>query len=329
MNTEATTITSRAVRLLQSQSPLVVFLVLCAVGTICFPTFLTPLNFSNIFRQVSLYGIISIGMTLVIISGGIDLSVGATAALAAILTARLSTNLGGEYSLLVVLLPLLAGVCIGAGNAFLVARVKIPPFIATLAMMLGIRGLAFVVSGKVSVSSNASPWLVCVAEENVVGIPCIGILFVLALGVGVLVANYTSFGRSLFAIGGNEEAARMMGVSVNRSKMLAYMACGGCAAVAGVLHSLRLGFQPSFGSGWELTAIAAVVIGGTSLMGGIGKMSHTFYGVLILGTISNIIKQDGRLLESDTNLITGALLLAVILLQSKLTNQTHSVGDKS
>lgn len=323
MKTETTTRNTGAASLIQSQGPLVAFLVLCAIATMFFPTFLTPVNLANVLRQVSLIGVISIGMTFVILSGGIDLSVGSTAAVAAVLAAKLS----GEFALITVLIPILAGVCIGGINAVLITRVKIPPFIATLAMMLGARGLAFVLSGGEPVGSDTSGWFSQIAKGDILGIPCIGVVFILALGVAIIVAKHTTFGRSVYAIGGNEEAARMMGLNVNRSKMLVYMICGGCAATAGMLHALRIGSgRPDAAEGWELTAIAAVVIGGTSLTGGIGKMSHTLYGVLILGAIPNIINKQGTLTSLDNNVITGILLLAVILLQSRMANQAHSVG---
>lgn len=326
MKTDNATKNAIAANLLQSQGPLVALLVLCAVAAMFFPTFLTPLNLANILRQVSLIGVISIGMTFVILSGGIDLSVGSTAAVAAVLAAMFS----GQSELIMVLIPLLAGVGIGAVNGLLITRVKIPPFIATLAMMLGARGLAFVLSGGEPVGSDASGWCSLIAKDGILGIPYLGMVFILALGVAVLVAKHTAFGRSVYAVGGNEEAARMMGLKVNRSKMLVYMICGGCAATAGVFHAARFGsVRPDAGEGWELMAIAAVVIGGTSLTGGIGKMSHTLYGVLILGAIPNIINKQGTLTSLDNNVITGVLLLAVILMQSRMENQTHPLGGVS
>ncbi len=327
MKTESTTKYTDAVGLIQSQGPLVVLLILCTVATLSFPTFLTPVNLGNILKQVSLVGVVSIGMTFVILSGGIDLSVGSIAAVAAVLAAKLS----GQFGWIVVLIPILAGVCIGAVNGVLITRMKIPPFIATLAMMLGARGLALLLSGGEPVKSDSSAWFSQIAKGDVLGIPYLGIIFVLALGVAILVAKYTSFGRSVYAIGGNEEAARMMGLNVNRSKMFVYMICGGCAAAAGMLlTSMVDSGQPKEAVGWELTAIAAVVIGGTSLAGGIGKVGHTLYGVLILGVISNIINQISiwtplKLTSLDTDVITGTLLLAVVLLQSRITNHTRSV----
>ncbi len=324
MKTETATKHPGTASLMQSQGPLVAFLVLCAVATACFPTFLTPVNLANILRQVSLTGLVSIGMAFVILSGGIDLSVGSIAAVAAVLAAKLS----GEFPLTVVLIPILAGVCIGTVNGVLITCVKIPPFIATLAMMLGAGGLAFVLSGGGPARSDTSGWFAQIAKGDILGIPCVGVVFILALGVAIIVAKHTPFGRGVYAIGGNEEAAMMMGLNVNRSKMIVYMISGGCAATAGVLYASRFpSVLPSDTVGWELTAIAAVVISGTSLTGGIGKMSHVLYGVLILGTIPNIIKKQGTLDSMDENVITGVLLLAVILLQSRMSNQkNHSVG---
>jgi len=327
MTTETTPKKTDAASLIQSQGPLVALLVLCAVATFFFPTFLAPSNLAMVLEQISLIGVISVGMTFVILSGGIDLSVGSVAALAAARAATLATRLNGRLEVLVVLIPILAGVCIGAVNGVLITRMKIPPFIATLAMMLGARGLAFVLFGQEPVKSNGSGWFSQIGKGYVLGISYLGLIFLLAIGVGILVAKYTSFGRSVYAIGGNEEAARMMGLNVNRSKMFVYMICGGCAAAAGMLLASMLDSgPPKAAAGWELTAIAAVVISGTSLAGGIGKMSHTLYGVLILGAIPNIINKQGTLTVLDIDVITGILLLAVILLQSRMANHVKSVG---
>ncbi|MEK6247649.1 MAG: ABC transporter permease, partial [Planctomycetales bacterium] len=321
---------SRIVGLMQSQGSLVTLLALCAVASVCFPHFRTPENLANVFKQVSFSGVVSLGMAFVILSGGIDLSVGSIAAVAGVLAARLS----GQFGPIVVLVPVFVGVCLGAINGTMVTRMKITPFIATLAMMLGARGLALKLAGPggESIKSNTAGWFSQVAKGDILGIPYRGILFILALGLAIIISKRTSFGRSIYAIGGNEEAARMMGLNVNRSKMLVYMICGGCAALAGtLLASMVDSGQPTAAVGWELTAIAAVVIGGTSLCGGIGKMSHTLYGVLILGVISNIITQIAtstslKLTALDTNVVTGTLLLVVVLLQSRIANQTSTVG---
>ncbi len=322
MDTKSTAKHNGATSLVQAQGPLVALLALCVIATLLFPTFLSPVNLANILKHASLIGVISIGMTFVILSGGIDLSVGSTVAVAAVLAAKL----GDQPALTTVLVPILAGVGIGAVNAALITWGKIPPFIATLATMLGARGLAFVLADGGPVGLGVSGWFAHIATGNILGIPCLGVIFILAIGGAILVVKHTPFGRSVYAIGGNEEAARMMGLNVNRSKMLVYMICGGCAAGAGLLHAMRVGtVRPNVAEGWELTAIAAVVIGGTSLAGGIGKMSHTLYGVLILVVIDKIINMQGTLTALDSNVITGILLLAVILLQSRMANHTDQM----
>jgi len=322
MNAEAETINAEGTTGIQSQGPLVTFLVLFIIASVCFPDFRTSGNLANVARQVSMIGVVSIGMAFVILSGGIDLSVGSTAAVASILAAKLS----GEFALATVLIPILAGVGIGAVNGVLITRLSIPPFIATLATMLGARGLAFIMAGKDAIVVGVSTgWFSQVARGSVFGIPFLAMIFVLALGVAVIVSRRTSFGRTVYAVGGNEEAARMMGLSVNRCKMLVYMICGGCAGAAGMLLASRVtSVKPDVAAGWELTAIAAVVIGGTSLTGGIGKMSHVIYGVLILGIIPNVInKLPISLPTYSSHLITGVLLLAVVLLQARIAGR-HS-----
>lgn len=305
-------------RSIRAQGPLLTLLVLCALASTVFPDFRTWLNISNVLKQVSMIGLVSIGMTFVILSGGIDLSVGSTAAVAALLAAKL----GGEYGPVTALVPVLAGVCVGAANGALVTRAAMPPFIATLATMLGARGLAFIMSdGNSIVVEDPSGWFSQMARVDILGLPLFAVIFVVALIVAIAVARYTSFGRSVYAVGGNEEAARMMGLSVRRCKMAVYMICGGCAGAGGTLLASRLNSaKPDAAGGWELAAIAAVVIGGTSLTGGRGKMSHTLYGVLILGVIPNIINKFEAPLHSwYKEMITGVLLLAVILLQSRTT----------
>jgi len=301
---------------LRSAGPLIALLVLCAAASIFFPTFLTTTNLRNVFGQVGILGIVAIGMTFVILSGGIDLSVGSTAALAAVVAAQLST----KSALLPVTCPTLVGVLVGVVNGVLITRMGIPPFIATLAVMLGARGLVFLISGGEPVPVDASAWFSQVARGDFLGVPYLGIIFILFLVVAIVVANRTSFGRSVYAIGGNEEAATMMGLGVHRTKMLVYVICGGCAGTAGMPLASRLNSgQLNVAEGWELTAIGAVVVGGTSLTGGEGKMLNTLYGVLILGIIPNIINLEGTLDYWYSDLISGMLLLAVILLQSRVS----------
>lgn len=301
-----------------SQGTLVPLLVLCGVSTLCFPNFIEPTNLANILKQVSIPGIVAIGMTFVILSGGIDLSVGSTVAVTAIIMAQLS----GDSSVLALSAAVLAGALIGAMNGLLIAYARIEPFIATLATMLGLRGLAFIMANGESVKTAKDTWLAQFAWVDIGIIPLIGIIFILILLVAMVVAGHSRFGRSLYAMGGNEEAAVMMGLNVKRNKMLVYVICGLLSGVAGVMFASRNGpGQPTAAEGYELVAIAAVVIGGTSLAGGIGKMSYTLYGVLILGVIPNVNNHHGVLSYWYVDMVRGLLLLAVILLQSRLTRK--------
>lgn len=340
MKTDGTALRTGAKDLVKSQGPLVTLVVLCAVGLL-FPAFRNPVNAANILGQVSPTGLVSIGMAFVILSGGIDLSVGSIVALTSILAVHLSDRFGPAA----LLVPILVGIAIGWLNGVLVTRGRMPPFIATLATMLGVRGLAFIVAAACSGAddtaqpTNVPEWFSEIDAGDVFGIPYPAIFFILALVMAVVVSKYTSFGRSVYAVGGSEEAAKMMGLSVNKCKMLVYMICGGCAGAAGLLFASRVtAMRPDAAVGWELIAIAAVVISGTALTGGVGKIGHTIYGVLILGIIPNLINHlindEGfvRLLKSllptealpssippwYNEMITGALLLAVVLLQWRM-----------
>jgi ribose/xylose/arabinose/galactoside ABC-type transport system permease subunit len=299
---------------LKEHKALPALLVLVIVASFAFDTFFTGLNLKNVFRQVSMLGMVSIGMTLVMIGGGIDLSVGSVAAVAAILAAYLC-----ERSALVAMsVPLLVGLAFGLGNGLIITRLRITPFIATLATMLGARGLAFVIShGETVRPTSPDPAFSELARGSVLDIPYLGILFVAATVVFVVVLGYSGFGRRIYAMGGNEEAAKMMGLKVNQTKVWTYALSGLMAGLAGVLLASRLGSgQPYAGGGWELTAIAAVVIGGTLTSGGVGTMMGTLYGVLIIGVITNMVNLFGNLPYWYSNLVTALLLLVVILLQS-------------
>ncbi len=298
----------------REQKALPALLFLFVLASFWFEPFFTALNLKNVLRQVSMLGMVSIGMTLVMLTGGIDLSVGAVAAVAAIVAAKLS-----DGALLVALLvPLLAGLAFGLLNGLLVTHLKIPPFIATLATMLGARGGAFLISGGETVRPRQPvAGFSEVSRGAILGIPYLGLLFIVAILVFVIMLKYAALGRRIYAVGGNEEAARMMGLEVNRTKLVTYALSGLMAALAGVLLASRLGSgQPYAGSGWELTAIAAVVIGGTLTSGGAGSMIGTLYGVLIVGVITNMVNLFGNLPYWYSNLVTALLLLVVILLQA-------------
>jgi ribose/xylose/arabinose/galactoside ABC-type transport system permease subunit len=310
---------SQTITFAQSNGTLCALIVLCVIASLSFPAFFTSLNLSNIVKQQSMIGLVAIGMTFVILSGGIDLSVGSIVAVSAVVAAMLS----GQFILFPVVVPILVGLCIGIANGLLITKLRISPFIATLAMMLGARGLAFIITGGETVRSPAVTEVFIQISRGYVWIfPYFGIIFFLFIVAASIVLNRTSFGRRIYAVGGNEEAARMMGLDVDKEKIIVYAISGGLSGAAGVLLTSRLGSgQPYVAGGWELSAIAAVVIGGTLLTGGVGKMSGTLWGVLILGVISNMINMLGTLEYWYANFATGILLLTVILLQSHVSKQ--------
>ncbi len=309
---------------MKAHAPLVMLAVLCVIGVICFPAFGTTTNVVNIFRRVSISGLVTIGMAFVILSGGIDLSVGSITVVASIVSVQFCES----SALLAIAAPLAVGLVFGALNGTLITFGRIPPFITTLAMMLGVRGLAFILAGDTaSQTVNAPGWFGELYRDDIFGIPYPTIILALAFGVAIVVSKYTSFGRSVYAVGGGEEAAGMMGLSVKKSKTLVYVISGLCAGLAGLLLASQLkASDPSAEPGLELTAIAAVVIGGIPLTGGLGKIGQVICGVLILGLIPNFINlfrmRYGIDLPSWYNeMITGMLLLAVVLLQSRIAKK--------
>jgi ribose transport system permease protein len=301
----------------RSHGAFVALAIMFIAASLSFDVFFTFLNLTNIFRQVSMIGLVSIGMTFVILTGGIDLSVGSIAAVAAVVAAGLSN----QFVLFPVAIPIIVGALIGCVNGLIITKLRIQPFIATLSMMLGVRGIAFIISkGEPVRSPHLSEVFTQIARGDIFGIPNFGVFFIISTITAAIVLKYTSFGRRLYAIGGKEEAARMMGLNVDKEKVLVYTISGFCSGFAGMLLASRLGSgQPYAASGWELNAIAAVVIGGTLLSGGVGNVVNTIYGVFILGIISNAINLIGTLPYWYANLATGIILLVVILMQSRFS----------
>lgn len=256
-----------------------------AMLTAATPNFLTVANLINVARQISLNGILAVGVTFVLLTGGVDLSLGSVAALAGVVAASFAHP--GDYPVVVpILMGILAGTACGATNGLLVTRGSVAPFIVTLGMMTVARGLALVVSGGMPVS-NMSPELTRLAGD-ILGLPIpVLILAAVSLAAWAFLAN-TRLGRYVYAVGGNENAARAAGINVNRVKMFAYTLCGGLAGLAGVVLAARTTTgQPNAAVAYELDAIAAVVIGGTSLSGGVGGISGTLLGALLMGIINN------------------------------------------
>lgn len=246
--------------------------------------FMTLSNFTNVLRQVSIQAIIAFGMTLVIISGGIDLSVGSVFALSAILMASVVKN---SSVFLGILTALLVGALLGAINGFIIAKGKIQPFIVTLATMAIARSLTLVYSEGMPITGFPQSFRV-IGRGEFTGIPVPVMIMFAIFGVIFYISNYTKLGLYTYAIGGNETAAKLSGVKVDIYKIIIYMISGLLAATSAIILTSRLNSaQPTFGTGYELDAIAAVVLGGASLSGGKGTVVGTLFGALIMGILNN------------------------------------------
>jgi ribose transport system permease protein len=272
---------------LSRSGPLWGLVILCIVMTILSPYFLTFNNLFNVGTQIAVIAILALGQTFVIVSGGIDLSVGSVLGLAGIV-------FGWATAVANLPLPLALALGVGAGasagliNGLLITLGNLPPFIATLAMLSAARGLALVISGGVPLNPIPGPILSLGSGDlfGFVPLPVILMLVMWAITVGILLSTYA--GRAMYAIGGNEEASRLSGINVSRQKLLIYTLSGLFAGIAGILLTARLASaQPQAGFTFELDAIAAVVIGGASLSGGVGSASGTLIGALILGVLRN------------------------------------------
>ena len=267
----------------------VLILVLLVIGSsILSPDFLSVPNISNVSRQVAGVGIMSMGMLLVVLTGGIDLSVGSVAALASVVTAILIPDLGLP---LAILCGLLSGAVCGAISGAMIAKYRLSPFVVTLAMMTVARGIALIVSkgAPILVHEAAQPML-DFGRNTWLGIPQPTALMLLVFVLGAVFLGLSRAGRLVRAIGSNEEAVRLSGVSIGLYTLLAYVVSGVLAAGAGIVSVARSAVgAPTVGVGDELTVIAAVVIGGASLAGGRGGVLNTLVGVLTLGIIANIM----------------------------------------
>ncbi|MFL5162756.1 MAG: ABC transporter permease [Microvirga sp.] len=308
---------------------LLALLALILVGWLRYENFLGAFNVLSVLRYNSMFALVALGMCFVIITGGIDLSVGSTAALGSVVAALLS-----PYGVLPGLLGgLAAGLAVGACNALIITRLNILPFITTLATMLAASGCALLLAENQSVSVSYESGFTELGQGDLLGFPVPAWIALVAYLVGSLVLNLTSFGRTVLAIGGNEDAARLMGLPATRVKALVYLASGGLAGLAGVILAAQFGAgQPIEGVGWELFAIAAVVVGGTLLTGGIGSVGSTLAGVLLLGLIFNILNFENglgwiSLSAYWQSVIRGAFLLLVVAIQARLSMRAEEAAS--
>ena len=314
---------SRVTSFLQRQGVLVALALVCGFAAYRYPQFLTENNLTNVLRQNSMLGLVALGMTFVILTGGIDLSVGSLLAVAGVVAAHLA---GRGLPVALAAGVAVAGV-LGLINGVVIAKARIQPFIVTLAMMIAARGLALVYTGEQSVRVDRSAQGFTELGRGALGagplsIPVPVVVLVAAYAIGWLVLNHTRFGRHVYSIGDNEEAARLMGLNVGRVTMGVYALSGALAGLAGVILASRLGAgQPVAGLGWELDAIAAVVVGGTLLTGGQGSALFTLVGVLLLGVIFNIFNLEGSITPWWQQVLRGLILLAVVIVQNRLSRR--------
>jgi ribose transport system permease protein len=263
---------------------LILYLIMMFIISQLSPYFLGQRNLINVATSVSVLGMIAIFSTMLMISGGLDLSVGATTALVGVLVASTQGSLGVWGA---VLFGLIIGLLIGLVNGLLVTRLGINPLITTLGMLSTIRGFAFVFSGGLSISMLDKSFGQ-LGRGNIFGLPIIVIVVLLMFIGAAVVMRFTTYGRAMYAIGGNSRASHLAGLPVKRYQLAAYVLSGLSAAVAGIFLTSRLGAAaPQASTGLELSVVAAIILGGTSLSGGKGNLLGTLLGILVLGTLDN------------------------------------------
>lgn len=321
--TETNLVRSHYRQFLQKYGIIFAFLLECIIFAVSSEYFLTVPNILNVVNQIVIYGIIAVGMTMVIITGGIDLSVGSIVALVGVVTATILKS-EALSPLLITLVAILVGLSIGtitgAISGLMITRFNIAPFIITLAMMTICRGAAMLFSNGLSIGNlPASFGFLGRGHVGIIPVPVIVMLLIFLLGH--LLLTQTRFGRYIYAIGGNEEATRLSGVQTKRTKFLVYLLAGFLTSLSGVVLSSRLGAGvPNSGMMYELYVIASVVVGGTSLMGGSGRITGTFFGVMIIGVLYNGL----NLLNISSywqQVILGLVIVAAVLLDNYLKRE--------
>jgi ribose transport system permease protein len=314
---------ARVASFLQRQGALVALVLVAAFAFARYERFLTEENLTNVLRQNSMLGLVALGMTFVILTGGIDLSVGSLVAVAGVVAA----SLAGRGLLVALAAGVAFAAALGFLNGLVIAKARIQPFVVTLAMMIAARGLALVYTGEktLSVPADALGFRELGrgrVDLGLFSIPYPVLILLAAYAVAWLVLNYTRFGRHTYALGDSEEAARLLGLNVARVTVGVYALSGAMAGLAGVLLASRLGTgQPVAAVGWELDAIAAVVVGGTLLTGGQGGIGSTLVGMLLLALIFNIFNLEGWISPWWQLVLRGVILLAVVIVQNRLSRR--------
>ena len=304
--------------LLVKYKSLIGLVLLIAVVSIMSPSFLSTKNIFNILRQTSVNAIIAAGMTFVILTGGIDLSVGSILAISGAVCASLLAS--GQSIIIGIIAALLVGALVGFLNGFIIAKGKLQPFIATLATMTVLRGLTLVFTDGKPITLGSGKLAVDFGQIGggmILGIPTPAIIMLAVFLVCAYILNQTKMGRYTYALGSNEEATKLSGLNTDKIKVWVYTISGILASIAGIIITSRLfSAQPTAGNGYELDAIAAVVLGGTKLAGGKGKISGTIIGALIIGVLSNAL----NILDVSSYyqmMVKGIVILIAVLLDRK------------
>lgn len=304
--------------LLVKYKSLLGLVLLIAVVSILNPSFLSPKNVMNILRQTSVNAVIAAGMTFVILTGGIDLSVGSILGISGAVCASLLVS--GQGLVIAVLAALAVGAVVGFLNGFIISKGKLQPFIATLATMTLLKGLTLVYTNGNPITLGSNELAMSFGKIGggmIFGIPTPAIIMILVFIICYYILHNTRMGRYTYALGSNEEATKLSGLNTDKIKIWVYTISGILASVAGIIITSRLySAQPTAGSGYELDAIAAVVLGGTSLNGGKGKITGTIIGALIIGVLSNAL----NILDVSSyyqTMVKGAVILLAVLLDRK------------
>lgn len=314
-------------QILQRYGIFIALAVMCVTLAVISENFLSTRNILNVLRQTSINGILAIGMTFVILTRGIDLSVGSVVAFAGLVAASLATTAAtgmvgnGPYpALLAIAAGLVVGMACGAVSGLIVSRFHVPAFVATLGMLSAARGLALIYSGGRPIPSLTDEFR-WIGTGSVWGIPVPIFLLLGTFAIAHFVLTQTRFGRHIYAVGGNPHAAKVSGLPVRRIRFSVYVIAGALAGLAGMVLAARTGSAlPQAGIAYELDAIAAVVIGGTSLAGGVGRVTGTLIGALLIGVMNNGLDLMG--VESYyQQVIKGILIVAAVMLDQSKNKQ--------
>ncbi|MGD9327245.1 MAG: ribose ABC transporter permease [Desulfobacterales bacterium] len=301
-------------------SNLIILLIMVVVSSLLSPVFLTQGNLFNVFRASSMIGIVAIGMTVVILIEGIDLSVGSVVGVSGAIAAGMCHD--GHSALIIFTIPLAFGLLVGFINGVLVAKIRLQAFVATLATMTVVRGAGLVYTGGKPIYVAYPKAFIVIAQSAILGIPTPAVLFILTTIIAAIFLQTRPLGRHIYALGGNQETARLSGIQIDKVKIIVYSICGFLAAFAGLILTARMesGEPGQAGVGWELDAIAAVVIGGTMMTGGVGSVWGTFSGALIIGILSNMFNLLG-LDPQWQHVAKGAVIVFAVWFQTARTGE--------